>query len=413
MTLLSAACGSDGDRSGGADPTVPGRVVSTTTTAVASTSTAGATTSTTSTAVQRALRDVRARLTVVARLEAPTALASRPGSSSLYVTERAGRIRELRPRGAGFTVVAQPVLDVSSDTTTDGERGLLGLAFSADGRTLYASHTNAQGDTRLAAYRMVGGRADPSSRRVLLAVDQPYSNHNGGEVRLGPDGMLWFGLGDGGGQGDPDDRAQDPQDLLGKVLRIDPRRGSAGRPYTIPAGNPFASGGGRPEIFLTGVRNPWRFSFDRATGDLWIGDVGASTADEIDRLPAPLDQWAGANLGWSVYEASLPAGVPGRRLRGGRLVGPVYETRLAQGWCALAGGVVYRGSRLPALAGAYLFGDLCKTGINALRMDAGGRVAETAVIATGPPSVVAVDQDRQGEVYVVSLEGTVSRLDPG
>ena len=164
------------------------------------------------------------------------------------------------------------MLDLSDETTTDGERGLLGIAFSADGDTLFASYTNRDGDTRVDAYAMDGDAADAGSRRELLAVDQPFANHNGGDVVLGPDGLLWLGLGDGGSGGDPDNRAQDPDDPLGKLLRIDPDVG-------LVAPTPR-------DLGRLGLRNPWRFSFDRATDDLWIADVGQNAIEEIDFLPA-------------------------------------------------------------------------------------------------------------------------------
>ena len=220
---------------------------------------------------QGSLEDARVTATLVAEAESPTTLAAREGTDTLYVAERGGLVRTLEVGDGGSGSLGDdPVLDLSEETTTDGERGLLGITFSEDGDTLFASYTNREGDTRLDAYEMDGDRADTGSRRELLAVDQPFANHNGGNVVLGPDGQLWFGLGDGGSGGDPDNHAQDPDDPLGKLLRIDPESDSSTA----------------PEIWAIGLRNPWRFSFDRATDDLWIADVGQNAIEEIDFLPA-------------------------------------------------------------------------------------------------------------------------------
>ena len=249
------------------------------------------------------LDGVEVSLQEVATLDEPTSLVVRPGDDDhLWVSERAGTIRRLARRGETYDASGEPALDISDDTTTESERGLLSIAFSADGDTIYVSHTNADTDTRLDAYAMSGDAIDASSKATLLAVEQPFRNHNGGQVQLGPDGMLWFGLGDGGAGNDPDNRAQDPDDLLGKVLRIDPRKPADGKPYAIPEDNPFADGGGAPEIAIMGVRNPWRFTFDRENDDLWIGDVGQNQIEEVDHLP--IAQALGVNLGWSGFEGT-------------------------------------------------------------------------------------------------------------
>ncbi|MBX3286224.1 MAG: PQQ-dependent sugar dehydrogenase, partial [Actinobacteria bacterium] len=263
-----------------------------------------------------------------AKLAEPTFLLVRPGDDHLWVAERAGTVRRLAVSDGGRTLtpVGDPVLDVSDDTTTDAERGLLGLAFSADGDTLFVSRTNADGNTRLEAYDTTDDGVDASSRRVLLEVDQPFPNHNGGNVVLGPDGKLWFGLGDGGAGDDPGNRAQDPDELLGKVLRIDPD-------------------GGDPEIVVSGVRNPWRFSFD-TDGSLWIADVGQNAVEEVDRLPA--GEIEGANLGWSGYEGSEPY-LDGDGRRPDDPVMPVFEYRHEDGNCSITGGFVYHGTALAGL----------------------------------------------------------------
>ena len=347
------------------------------------------------------LDEVRVRLEEVATLDAPVAMAQRPGFDELVVAERGGAVRVLEGGRA-----SDPIVHVR--TTTDGERGLLGIAFSPDGSHLYLSYTNEQGDSRLDEWA-TGPRVDDvdgGSRRNVLAVDQPFPNHNGGNIAFGPDGYLYYGLGDGGGAGDPGDRAQNPNELLGKILRIDPRA-SGSDPYAVPSDNPFAGGGGRGEIWITGVRNPWRFSFDRANDDLWIGDVGQSTEEEIDRLP--VDQARGANLGWNRLEGNRP--FEGEPPPGA--VPPVFTYGRDEGY-SVTGGYVYRGSAIPGLAGAYVFGDYGAGVVRALRVEGGRVVAERSLgIETGPTSLVSFGEDADGELYALSLGGPVYRLAPG
>lgn len=339
-------------------------------------------------------------------LDQPTKLVARPGSDLLYVAEQGGRVLAVDPAAPDDPAVA---LDLTDQVLAGGEQGLLGLAFSTDGAVLYVHHSGADGETRVASYAMSGDGADPATRIDLLTVAQPYPNHNGGELLVDPDGLLWIGLGDGGSRDDPEQRAQDPDDLLGKILRIDPNAPDQGRPYGIPDDNPFAAGGGRPEIAVLGVRNPWRMRFDAATGDLWVADVGQNALEELDHLPA--DEILGANLGWGRYEASDEY-QPDHPLGPGPLVAPVFEMDHADGWCSVSGGAVYRGTAVPDLAGAYLFGDFCKPGLSAIRLD-GDVVGETVVLDDQVGSVVSIDTDAEGEVYVLSLDGTVARLVPG
>jgi len=356
------------------------------------------------------LRSAKVRLLQVAELQEPTVLLPRPEDKRLYAAERAGRVRMLRRSGDRLTVVDRPVLDISGDTTTEAERGLLGLAFSADGATLYISHTNRRGDSRVEAYRMRSdGTADARSKRVLIAQEQPFPNHNGGNIVLGPDGYLYFGLGDGGLADDPQNRAQNPKELLGKVLRIDPRGAHGDTPYAIPAGNPYRKGGGRPEIFLSGVRNPWRFSFDRATGDLWIGDVGQNAVEEVDHLPKGAG--AGRNLGWSGYEGSVSYR-EGDGRRPARSVPPVFEYRHDDGGCSITGGFVYRGTRIRTLAGAYVFADYCAGQLRALRLGKDAKVADERLLGAEVAQPISFAQDADGELYVLSQQGPISRLVP-
>lgn len=353
------------------------------------------------------LGEIAVVLTPIVEVDQPTKLVPRPASDLLYVAEQAGRVVVVDP-AAGPDAAPATALDLTSVTRSGGEQGLLGLAFAPDGATLYVHHSGTGGETRVAAFTMAGDAADPASRVDLVTLDQPYANHNGGELLVDDDGMLWIGLGDGGSGDDPDLRAQDPDDLLGKVLRIDPTRPEGDRPYGIPADNPYADGGGRPEIALLGLRNPWRMRFDPATGDLWIADVGQDDWEEVDRLPA--GAILGANLGWSRFEGSDEKH-PDHGLAGGPLVGPVFEMDHADGWCSVSGGVLYRGEAIADLVGAYLFGDFCKPGLAAIRLD-GDTVGETAVLDDSAAAVVSVDTDAAGEVYVLSLDGVVSRLDP-
>jgi glucose/arabinose dehydrogenase len=295
------------------------------------------------------LASVHVGLEQIATLDQPLALATRSGDRALYIAEKTGRVVAIRDDRVDPT----PVLDLSGDVSLGGEQGLLGIAFSPDGRSLYVNYTDVDGDTRVVAYAMGRRTAEPDTRRELLFVDQPYANHNGGDLVFGPDGYLYVGLGDGGSAGDPQGHAQSLESLLGKMLRIDPRP-DRDRAYSIPPDNPFVDrDGARAEIWAYGLRNPWRYSFDRATGDLWIGDVGQNAWEEIDRLPAGTPP--GANLGWNLVEGS-------RRFTGdppNGAVAPVYEYPHASGACTVIGGVVYRGDEIPDLVGAYLFADLC------------------------------------------------------
>lgn len=343
-----------------------------------------------------------AAVTLVARpvveLDGPIAMAVRPGDDALYVAERAGRV----VRVVDGTAAATPVLDITDQTTDDSERGLLGLAFSPAGDTLYVSYTDLAGDSQLDAYTLDGNAA--GDRRNLLSVQQPFSNHNGGNVVTGPDGLLYLGLGDGGSANDPGGNGQDRSTLLGGILRIDPSP-SADAPYTIPADNPFVDGDGRDELWLYGLRNPWRFSFDADTDDVWIGDVGQSAVEEIDRLP--FDRAGGTNLGWNAFEgtqrltdAPAPDAVP-----------PVFEYP-HDGRCSVTGGYVYRGDDVAGLEGAYVYSDFCDGVVRAIVVEDGAVVQQRA-FDVRVPSLVSYGQDADLELYALSLEGTVLRLTDG
>ena len=350
---------------------------------------------------QASLESVRVRLEKVATLQQPLAMAIRPGDPSLYVAQKTGAVIRVRDD----RVDPDPVLDLTDDVSLGSEQGLLGLVFSPDGRDLYVNYTDTVGDTHVVVYRMRGDRADAATRREILTVDQPYSNHNGGNLLFGPDGYLYVGLGDGGSGGDPHGNGQSLSTLLGKMLRIDPKP-SGGNPYSVPPGNPFADrADARPEIWAYGLRNPWRYSFDRATGDLWIGDVGQTAWEEIDLQPASSD--GGENYGWNLMEGDHP-------YEGGEppadVVRPVFEYPHDDGECTVVGGYVYRGAAIPDLAGGYVFADYCVGRLEAIRVE-DGRVVEHAVL--GPVvegGLSSFGEDADGELYAMSLGGGLYRI---
>jgi len=353
------------------------------------------------------------KLAKVADLSSPVAMAVRPDDDSIYVAEKGGRVRKVtrgqtaNPGGVDGTAV----LDLRTEVSTGGEQGLLGLAFSPDGGKLYVNYTDRAGDTRVVEYTFRDGRADTGTARELLFVDQPFANHNGGEVVFGPDGKLYIGLGDGGSGNDPQNRAQNLGDLLGKLLRIDPTP-SGEKPYTIPPDNPFASGqsGARPEVWMYGLRNPWRFSWDREANDLWIGDVGQNAVEEVDFLAGA--QPGGTNFGWSQVEGS-------RRVKGANPDGavlPLHEYGHDDG-CSVTGGYVYRGSKVPALRGIYLYGDACSGKVWGLTQQ-GGRATgnrelagESEVGGSGSFSIASFGEDSNGELYVLNLGGPLLRIE--
>ena len=352
------------------------------------------------------LASAKVKLTPIARVEAPTAFATRQGDRAFYITEQVGRVRAVRDGNLD----AQPVLDLTDRVGSGGERGLLGLTFSADGSKLYVHYTNKDGDTRVDEYAMSGNAADAGSRREILAVDQPQANHNGGQLSFGPDRMLYLGLGDGGGAGDQGSghaeggNGQSLDTLLGKILRIDPRA-SGGREYTIPPDNPFANGGGLPEIWAYGLRNPWRFSWDGETNDLWIADVGQNQWEEVDFVAG--GRAAGLNFGWNRLEGThqFSGQAPANA------VPPIYEYSHDGGGCSVSGGYVYRGAKIPDLRGAYVFSDYCDSALRAITQK-GGELADQRDLGAKSNQVAAFGQDQDGELYVLSQGDGLQRLDP-
>jgi glucose/arabinose dehydrogenase len=362
-----------------------------------------------------AFGDVEVQLTPIAELRAPVAMAARPATNDLFVAEQGGRVRRITidrsEEEPAYALQTEAALDITDQTQARGEQGLLGLAFTPDGSRIYVNYTDREGDTHVVEYRMSGDDIDADTRREILFVDQPFANHNGGQLAFGPDGFLYIGLGDGGGQGDPQQRGQNTDDLLGKILRVDPTQPSASQAYGIPAGNPFATGGGAPEVWLYGVRNPWRFSFDSATDDLWVADVGQNEVEEIDWLPAANEgAGRGANLGWNLKEGDEPfrgADTPDN------LIDPVFHYTHEGQNCSVTGGYVYRGADVPGLRGVYLFGDYCTADIRGLLLQDGAVVDERELgVSVASNSLSSFGQDQTGEVYVLSTDGTVYKIDP-
>ena len=330
------------------------------------------------------------------------------GSGRLFIVLQGGQI----VIHDGTDVLVAPFLDVTSLVSCCGERGLLGLAFHPDYASngfFYVNYTDESGDTVIARYRVSADPdlADPGSADILLTVAQPHANHNGGQLRFGPDDLLYIALGDGGGGGDPDNRAQDPSDLLGKILRIEVDSGS---PYAVPPDNPFVGvAGARAEIWALGLRNPWRFSFDRLTGDLFIADVGQGAREEVDFQQAGSN--GGGNYGWRLMEGSNCFS-PSVGCNDGSLVLPVIEYGHVDGNCSVTGGYRYRGARLPALAGLYLYADFCSGRIwTAVEEAVSGWSSSEALDTTNLFS--AFGEDELGELYIVGLaqsSGAVYRI---
>lgn len=322
------------------------------------------------------------------------------GSSRMFLVDQAGRIRILE----NGRLLAVPFLDITDRVGRSGnEQGLLGLAFHPGFKNnpyFYVNYTDRKGNTVIARFQASGDTADPASEKDLLHVHQPFQNHNGGRVVFGPDGYLYLSLGDGGSGGDPYGNGQNTNVLLGKILRIDVDHGD---PYAIPSGNPFTTGGGKPEIWAYGLRNPWRFSFDQKTGDLYIADVGQSAWEEVDFAPG---NPPGLNYGWNYYEGdhhyagTAPAGL--------NLIFPVAEYSHAEGGCSITGGFVYRGA-MPQWQGIYLYGDYCSGKIWGL-LTPPGNGSQPKLLFETRESITAFGQDPVGEVYFAGRGGTVYRL---
>jgi glucose/arabinose dehydrogenase len=373
-SALLAACGSD-DNGTDASPTTTTDAPATSTTTEKPTK--PTTTPPSTSAPAPASLDTDVKLTEVASgLDNPMTIAWRKDDDRMYVAEQGGTVRIVDGGTVGATV-----LEV--DVTDGNEQGLLGLDFSADGSKLYVNYTDPDGDTHVVEYTMSGDTA--GNPRELLFVDQPYANHNGGQVTM-HDGLLYVGLGDGGSGGDPQNNAQNPDSLLGKMLRIDP------------------NAGGDPEIWMSGLRNPWRYSFDRANGDIWIGDVGQNAYEEIN--------WArgdegGINWGWAAREGKHQ--YSDRAADNAR--DPIIETSHDDGNCAIVGGYVYRGKQIEGWNGVYTFSDNCNGTITGVIAE-NGQIQNQVDLDLEVNQLVSFAEDPNGEVYVLARGGSIFRFDP-
>jgi glucose/arabinose dehydrogenase len=356
------------------------------------------------TAAQQPSESGQVRLEKVGDFDEPVYVTQPPGSEDLYVTERQGTVRIVRDGGT----LSSPALDITDEVSSDGEeQGLLSVAFPPDfesSRLVYAYYTGNDQDQHVVGYTVADdGTFERDSERELLHMDDFASNHNGGLLLFGPDRHLYIGTGDGGGiaGGGPERNGQDVGSLLGKILRIDPRP-SGGRPYTVPSPGPLGQGA-RPEICNYGLRNPWRFSFDRGTASLLIGDVGQNTQEEIDYVPAELV--CGNNFGWSAFEGTdrfnedqtAPNAVP-----------PILAYGRDEG-CSVTGGYVVRDDSLPALNGRYIYGDYCAGELRSFK-PATPQARDDRSLGLNVPSLSSFGEDNAGHVYAVSLDGPVYRL---
>jgi glucose/arabinose dehydrogenase len=348
------------------------------------------------------LRGVKVRLVKLVAMKDPIALAWRPPDTTIYVGQRKGIVWAIRDG----KLERNRVLDISSEVDSEGEGGLLGMTFSPDGSWLFVSYTDHHNRVRLEAWPVEEGQVVPHVTRNILTIPQPGPIHHGGDIHFGPAGNMWISTGDAEPESASETAttSQSRNTLLGKLLRIIPTPESR-RPYRIPPGNPFVGHARRrPEIFAYGFRNPWRFSFDRATGDLWIGDVGRYRMEEIDFLAS--GKGAGANFGWNGLEGTLRLA----RSRAAHSVLPLYEYPHSNGRCAVIGGYVYRGPSISALDGAYVYTDWCRGELRAL-VQRDGRFALERSLHARLSGIASFAEDPYGELYALSLFRGVFRLE--
>jgi glucose/arabinose dehydrogenase len=337
-------------------------------------------------------------------LDNPVYLTAASGDPRLFVVEQPGRIRIIE----NGRLLDKPFLDIRNKVGSGGERGLLSVALHPQYRSngfLFVNYTDKHGDTRIERYTVSApdrNAADPATAKLILAIDQPYANHNGGMNLFGPDGMLYIGMGDGGSQGDPHGNGQNRNALLGKLLRINVDRGD---PYSIPSGNPYANGGGRGEIWAIGLRNPWRFAFDRTAGLLYIADVGGDKYEEIDVVSASAP---GVNYGWNAMEGPSCNKSPLCTQSG--LQRPAFSYPHEGGVCSIIGGFVYRGRRIPEIQGEYFYSDWCNSWVRSLNFVDGRVRAEHEWFKGGLGNIVSFGEDAQGELYICSSNGRVYRI---
>lgn len=355
--------------------------------------------------VRTPLDDPTVTFTEIGSFDQPVGLARRNGDPALYLVEQPGTVTAVDPE----TGTATTVLDITDLTASRGEQGLLGLTFSPDGRMAYTNHTRADtAATVVSEFPVAGdGVFDREGMRVLLEIDQPYGNHNGGHLETGPDGLLYIGMGDGGSGGDPLRLGLDLSSPHGSILRIDPTP-SPSLPYTVPSDNPFlAVEGAVPETFAIGLRNPWKFGFDPVTDDLWIADVGQNELEEINFVAAPDDGVAGAGLsfGWSAFEGTSRFNTdqdPEDH------TDPVLVYDHSEGECSISGGAPYRGERIDGLTGGYVYSDYCSGRVWALDLVGG----QNLLLGQVGSQIVAVLPGPDLELYVLSHGGPVYRIDP-
>jgi glucose/arabinose dehydrogenase len=327
------------------------------------------------------------------------------GTNRMFIVEQGGHIWIMTDGAVG----KQPFLDVSGLISTSGnERGLLGLAFHPQFKTngqFFINYTDVNGNTVVARYSVLASNpniGDANSASFIIQIKQPFANHNGGNLAFGPDGYLYIGMGDGGSQGDPNGNGQNPKALLGKLLRLDI---DSAQPYAAPKDNPAATNADfAPEVWAMGLRNPWRFTFDRATGDLYIGDVGQNQWEEIDFQPA--DAVGGLNYGWNIMEGTHRySGEPEPQ----GLTAPIAEYSHSEGGCSITGGYVYRGTELPALNGVYFFADYCSGIIWSTFRDASGAWQTNPFMDTDF-TITSFGEDESGELYVINQGGSILKL---
>lgn len=346
---------------------------------------------------------------IASGLSSPVHLASPPNDDRLFVVEQTGRIRIIQ----NGQLLTTPFLDIDAKVLTGGEQGLLSVAFHpaySTNRNFYVYYTNNSGDIQIERYTASPTSpniADPLSARPILNVPHPtFSNHNGGQLAFGPDGFLYIGTGDGGSGGDPSNNAQNRNVLLGKLLRIDVNPANSAA-YTVPTSNPFVGQANtRAEIWAYGLRNPWRFSFDRVGNILYIGDVGQGSKEEVNAVP---HTQAGVNYGWKIMEG-LNCFSPMMLCDKSGLTLPVRDYPLADGTCAVTGGFAYRGSAIPQIAGLYFFSDYCKGGLRSLRLVNGAATDVREWNAGVGGTITSFGEDRNGELYVISHGGTVGKI---
>ena len=342
---------------------------------------------------------------VASGFDSPVYVTSPPGDPRLFVVEQGGRIKIV----SGGQVLSAPFLDIAAKVSSGGERGLLSVAFHPDyarNGYFYVDYTDTNGDTRVERYHVGASPnvADLGSAQLVIGIDQPYANHNGGLLMFGPDGYLYVGMGDGGSGGDPQGNGQNQAALLGKILRLDV---NGGPPYAIPPTNPFAGQTGkRGEIWITGVRNPWRFSFDREARLLYLADVGQNAWEEVNVTPAAQ---GGLNFGWNLMEGMHCYGSSGCSQQG--LTLPVLEYSHADG-CSITGGYVYRGTAIASLRGHYFYSDYCNGWLRSFRWDGSQAVDRREWDVGGVGNVTSFGEDAARELYLTSTNGRVYRLAP-